>query len=149
MEQVLKESTMPTIKTSSFQLTPNTDQPAQTACPNINTAERLKRLRIGIVVFAVALVLLAVLVANGSPRLWRLPLGLFFIGAAFCYFEWKDKTCVALVKAGVQFTGDRMERVKDAAAMAQMKIQANRVLIKSILAGSAITLLALLLPVMG
>lgn len=140
---------MPAVKTSSFQLTPKTDQPAQTACPNINTAERRKRLNIGIVVFVVALIILGVLVTTGAPVLWRLPLGLFFIGAAFCYFEWKDKTCVALVQAGVRFTGDRMERVKDAAEMAQMKIQANRVLIKSVLTGIVLTLIALLLPVMG
>ena len=46
--------------------------------PNISTAERRKRLRFGVMSFAIAIIILAVLVVSGADRLWRLPLLLLF-----------------------------------------------------------------------
>ncbi len=59
---------------------------------NISPAERRKRLLGGVVGFVIALVVLAVLLASGADRLWRLPLFLLFFGAANGYFQWRDKT---------------------------------------------------------
>jgi fatty acid desaturase len=60
--------------------------------PNINSQERRKRLIAGIIQFAIALIILAVLIATGVDRWWRLPLLLFFMGGASGYFQWRDKT---------------------------------------------------------
>ena len=59
---------------------------------NISPAERRKRLLGGVIGFVIALVILAVLIAGGADRLWRLPLFLLFFGAANGYFQWRDKT---------------------------------------------------------
>jgi hypothetical protein len=60
--------------------------------PNINTAERRKRLAFGVVALLVSLVILAVLLAFGVSRWWRLALLPFFAGAASGYFQWRDHT---------------------------------------------------------
>lgn len=59
---------------------------------NISPAERRKRLLGSVIGFVIALVVLAVLLASGADRLWRLPLFLLFFGAANGYFQWRDKT---------------------------------------------------------
>src|SRR5664279_5766776 len=66
--------------------------------PNISTAERRKRLTFGLVTFAISLVVLAILMATGVNRLWRLPLVLLFWGAASGYFQWSDQTWVGLAR---------------------------------------------------
>jgi hypothetical protein len=72
-----------------------TDQqypPGEVCIANIGPAERNKRLVSGIIQFAVALAVLAVLVATGVDRWWRLGLLLFFFGAASGFFQWREKT---------------------------------------------------------
>lgn len=59
---------------------------------NISPPERRKRLLSGVVGFVVALAILAVLLAAGADRLWRLPLFLLFWAAAIGYFQWRDQT---------------------------------------------------------
>ena len=86
---------MPTVKQSvSYgpQLNPNTGPTGAVCIPNISTAERRKRLAFGVVTLVVTLVILAVLMATGVSRWWRLPLFLLFMGAATGYFQWRDKT---------------------------------------------------------
>lgn len=60
--------------------------------PNISVAERRKRLYSGLLMFAVGIVVLGVLVATDVSRWWRLPLFVLFVGAAFGFFQWRDKT---------------------------------------------------------
>ena len=60
--------------------------------PNINTAERRKRLAFGAVELLIALVILAVLVGFGVSRWWRLALLPFFLGSASGFFQWRDHT---------------------------------------------------------
>ncbi len=59
---------------------------------NISPRERLKRLRFGVISFAVGLAVLAVLMAMGASRWWRLVLLLFFQGGTSGFFQWRDKT---------------------------------------------------------
>lgn len=116
--------------------------------PNISTAERRKRLTFGFVTFAIAVAILAVLVATGVDRLWRLPLVLLFWGAASGYFQWRDKTCVGLARLNSRQLGDEMEKIEDGAELAQVKRQARRVQLKALVAAIPLTLIALLLPVL-
>ncbi len=65
---------------------------AQLCIPNISTAERRKRLMSGVVGLVIGLAILAVLMAFGVDRWWRLPLLLFFWVAAGGYYQWRDHT---------------------------------------------------------
>jgi uncharacterized protein YfiM (DUF2279 family) len=60
--------------------------------PNISARERRKRLASGVIMFAISLAILAVLIATGASRWWRLALFLPFAGAASGFFQWRDKT---------------------------------------------------------
>jgi fatty acid desaturase len=64
----------------------------ETCIPNISAEERRKRLRSGAVMLVVNLVVLAVLMAFGVSRWWRLALFPLFAGAASGYFQWRDET---------------------------------------------------------
>ena len=59
---------------------------------NISPAERRKRMRFGIVQFVITLSILAVLLAFGVDKTWRLLLVLPFTAAATGYFQARDKT---------------------------------------------------------
>jgi hypothetical protein len=59
---------------------------------NISPRERRKRLISGAVQLAVALLILAVLLATGIDRWWRLALFPLFWAAASGFFQWRDKT---------------------------------------------------------
>jgi hypothetical protein len=122
--------------------------PGAVCIPNINTAERRKRLRFGVITFALSLIVVAFLVVSGANRLLRLPLILLFWSATTGYFQWRDKTCVGLARLDSRHVGDSMEKIEDAAELAQVKRQARQVRLKAFLAALPLTLIALLLPVL-
>ena len=126
------------------------NEPIGEACiANISTAERQGRLRFGIIAFAIGIVILIVLMATGVDRLWRLPLFLLFAAGATGYFQWHDKTCVALARTNSRHIGDKEEKIEDASELAQVKWQASRVQLKALLLAVPLTLIALLLPVLA
>lgn len=116
--------------------------------PNISPAGRRSRLQLGIISLGIGLLILAILVATGTGRLWRLPLFLIFWGATTGYFQWRDKTCISLASRHSRKLGDHTEKIEDAAELAQVQRQARRVQIKALLGAIPLTLLALLLPVL-
>ena len=59
---------------------------------NISPRERRRRLIGGVLQFAFALAVLAILNATGADHFWRLLLFLPFWGAATGFFQWRDKT---------------------------------------------------------
>lgn len=118
----------------------------ETCIANISPRERQRRLRMGIIEFVVAIVILAVLMGLGLSPLWRLPLFFLFAAATVGYFQWHDKTCVAHARLGTQKLTDKMEKVEDQAQLAQMRRQARKVMIKAMLVAIPLTLLAFLLP---
>jgi len=72
---------------------PSEDDGVYEVCiANISPKGRKKRLRFGIVQFAVSLVILAVLLLLGADKVWRLPLFFMFGAAAAGFFQWRDKT---------------------------------------------------------
>ena len=60
--------------------------------PNISPRERRKRLAGGVIQFLISLIVLAVLIAIGADRGWRLILFPMFWAAAAGFFQWRDKT---------------------------------------------------------
>ncbi len=122
-----------------------TDQAGEVCIANINSEGRRKRLRFGVTQFIFALVLLAILIAIGADRLWRLPLLLVFWGATIGYFQWRDKTCVAFARQGTFQLNGEIEKMDDAAQLAQVRRQARRLMLKSFLVAVLLTLLAFIL----
>jgi hypothetical protein len=59
---------------------------------NISAAERRARLISGVIGAALGATILAVMLAVGAGRLWRLALLPVWWGAANGYFQWRDKT---------------------------------------------------------
>ena len=60
--------------------------------PNISKAERRKRLIGGIIGFVFSLGVLAVLLATGADRAWRVIMLPLFWGSTTGFFQWRDKT---------------------------------------------------------
>ena len=64
----------------------------QVCIPNISKIEREKRLKSGIIMFVISLIVLVVLVVTGITPWWRLALFPLLAGAASGFFQWRDKT---------------------------------------------------------
>ena len=122
------------------------DEGGEVCIANIDTAGRRQRLTFGIVQFTLAIIILAVLIVTGANHLWRLPLFVLFASAAVGYFQWHDKTCVAFAQQGVFKLNGGIEKMDNAAQLAQVRRQAWRLVLKSILVALPLTLLAFILP---
>lgn len=115
--------------------------------PNIGPKERRKRLIGGVMGFVAGVVLFGIIQAFSWPLwaiLFTLPL-FFFAGIGF--FQWKDKTCIKLVREGVMNLDDGDKPVTDAEIKAALQHQAKQVQIKSLTAGVIATLFCFLLSV--
>jgi hypothetical protein len=144
----LKEIEMSTAK-QPITLNSESNEPIGEVCiANISTAERNKRLKFGVIMLVIGIIILAILMVTGVDRLWRLPLLLVFAAAGSGYFQWHDKTCVGLARLDSRKIGDHMEKIEDANELAQVRKQARRVQTKAFLAAVPLTLIALLLPVL-
>jgi fatty acid desaturase len=68
-------------------------QPIPEMCiANISPSERRRRLFAGIIQFAVAFAVLALLIRLGVNPWWRLGLFVPFSGAAIGVFQWRERT---------------------------------------------------------
>lgn len=92
----------------------------------------------------VAAVALAALLAGGAPRWWRTGLLVLTYPAAIGYFQWRDRTCVALAARSERKLGARSERIEDAEELGKVRAQARRVQRKALFAGAALMLLAVM-----
>lgn len=123
------------------------DMPEGEVCiANISPAQRMRRLRFGVISLVITLAILGGLVVLGASRWWRLALVLPLAAAATGYFQWHDKTCVRLAADNARFTGDHEEKIEDASELAQIRRQASRVQLKSAVAALALTLVTLAIP---
>ena len=115
--------------------------------PNIGPKERQKRLTVGAFGF-IAGVVLFVIIQSFTWPLWTnlLTLPLFFFGA-IGFFQWKDKTCVKLVREGVMNMDDGDQPVTDAEIKAALARQAKSVQTKALIAGVCATLFCVFLSV--
>lgn len=119
---------------------------SEVCIPNINSAERRKRLTFGLLAFAAAMVLLWLFISNNLTPAWRLLLFMPFAGAASGFFQWRDQTCVGFAAQNARKIGDQLEKIEDVAELAQVRKQAQRVQLKAAIAGVLLTLAAFLLP---
>ena len=113
--------------------------------PNIGPKERQKRLFAGVTGLTAGVVLFVIIQTFSWPlwtNLLTLPLFLF---AGIGFFQWKDKTCIKLVREGVMNLDDGDTPVTDAEIKAALQHQAKQVQIKALIAGVSATLLCFLL----
>jgi hypothetical protein len=144
-----QEVEMPNLKqAATLNPAPDAGQtPTGEVCiPNISTQERRGRLVSGVIALVIALAAFATLTVTDTNLWWRLLLFLPFAGATSGFFQWRDKTCVGLAARQSRKLGDRMEKIEDAAELAQVRRQANRVQVKAFLAAVVLTAIALVLP---
>lgn len=115
--------------------------------PNIGPKERQKRLMAGAMSF-IAGVVLFVIIQSFTWPLWTnlLTLPLFFF-SAIGFFQWKDKTCVKLVREGVMNLDEGDQPVTDAEIKAALERQAKSVQTKALIAGVCATLFCFFLSV--
>ena len=73
-------------------LQPGESAIGEVCIPNISTRERRKRLTGGAIMLLITLALLAILMAIGASRWWRLALFPLFAGSASGFFQWRGKT---------------------------------------------------------
>jgi hypothetical protein len=124
-------------------------QPAvgEVCIPNIGPKERQKRLMAGAAGFTAG-VIAFVLIQSFTLPVWAnvftLPL---FIAGAFGFFQWKDKTCVKLVRDGVVNMDDGDQPVTDMEIKAALQRQAKSVMTKAMIAGVSATLFCVFLSV--
>ena len=71
---------------------PMKSETGEVCIPNISIKERRKRLKFGLIVFAVYLAVLAVMLAAGISLWWRIGLFPLFAAATSGFFQWRDKT---------------------------------------------------------
>lgn len=115
--------------------------------PNIGPKERRVRLISGAIGFSAGVVLFVIIQSFTWP-LWTnlLTLPLFFFGA-IGFFQWKDKTCVRLVREGVMNLDDGEQPVTDAEIKAALARQAKSVQTKALIAGVCATLFCFFLSI--
>lgn len=115
--------------------------------PNIGPKERQKRLIGGALGFTAGVVLFVIIQSFTWP-LWTniLTLPLFFF-AGIGFFQWKDKTCIKLVREGVMNLDDGDQPVTDSEIKAALQRQAKSVQTKALIAGVSATLFCFFLSV--
>lgn len=116
--------------------------------PNIGPKERQKRLTVGIIGAVAGVVVFLLIQAVAMPawaNVFTLP---FFLASAFGFFQWKDKTCVKLVREGVTNMDDGDKPVTDAEIKAALQRQAKSVQTKALIAGVSATLVCFILAML-
>lgn len=113
---------------------------------NISPKERKKRLKFAITQLVLTLILLSLLIYLDLPSLWRLPLFFMFAAATSSFFQWRDKTCVALALRNTRHISDKEEKVEDKSEAHQINKQAWKVILKGALTAMAIMIVVMLIP---
>ncbi|HTA92187.1 MAG TPA: hypothetical protein VK745_21555 [Polyangiaceae bacterium] len=114
--------------------------------PNIGPRQRRQRVLGGVIGLVLGVAISALLLATGVARPYRAAVFLpFFVGMTG-FFQAREKTCVALVakKARNMDLGD--EPVSDESEMQQLRAQAKKVYVQSLLSAALLSALVVMLP---
>ena len=137
---------MPNAKQAALNSLQNQGPTDEACIPNISETGRLGRFVFGAISLAIGIAVLIVLMNIAAERGWRLVLFLPFVGATTGFFQWRDKTCIAFAGIESRKLGDKIEKITDAAELAQVRKQANRVQSKAFLVAILLTLIGVILP---
>jgi hypothetical protein len=115
-------------------------EPAPAACiPNIGPRERRRRLIGGVVMLAIAGLLMAALITRGASRGWRASAFVPLLFAGICFLQVQQKTCIALSARGERNLDRGVERVTDADERRVVAAQARRVTVGAVTLALALT----------
>lgn len=112
--------------------------------PNIGSAERRKRLIVGVVALCVCVAAALLLSLGGAPRYWRLLLFLPFWTAAIGIFQARANVCVAFAARGIRNLHGTREP-QPAAELAAVRREARRVHVRALLTAVVLTALCFIL----
>jgi hypothetical protein len=115
-----------------------------TACINIGSQQRRLRMRMGIVMFAIALLLAITMAVMNTPRLARIVLFVPLLLGSLGVLQARAHTCVALAAKGLRNMDAGNEPV-DAASVAVLKARGRTILLQSIALAGALTVAAMAL----
>ncbi len=113
---------------------------------NLRTSGQNARLRMGVVMLAVSLVLSVVLVRADVPRVWRLALFIPFFMAAVGAWQGLYRTCPMMVREGTKESEHGDARVVDPEQLRGARKLAFRVLLGSMCTALLSTALVTALP---
>jgi len=112
---------------------------------NIGPAERRKRLTVGLIAMAVCTLASVLMIADGTPRWWRLSLVLPWWTAALGIFQARAQVCVAFAARGVRkLAGER--EPQPPAELDAVRREARRVHLRALLAAVVLTALSVAWP---
>jgi hypothetical protein len=114
--------------------------------PNIGPREHARRLRIGVAMFIVAIVMGVLLMTTGASRVWRATVFLPLLIGAFGVLQVRAHTCVALAARGLRNMDAGDEPIADAAELRAVKAQARRVNIQAMALAATLTAVFVALP---
>jgi uncharacterized membrane protein len=114
--------------------------------PNIGPRQRRQRIIGGIVGLVIAVGVAGVLLAMGVSRPVRLAVFVPFFAGTTGLFQAREKTCVALVAKNERNMDAGAERVESAADLRQMRAQAKKVYVQSLLSAALLSALVVALP---
>jgi hypothetical protein len=109
-----------------------------TACVNIGPQQRRLRMRMGIVMFAIALLLAIAMAVMSTPPSARIVLFVPLLLGSLGVLQARAHTCVALAAKGLRNMDAGNDRVDDS-SVAVLKARGRTVLLQSIALAGALT----------
>lgn len=113
---------------------------------NIGPRERRRRVVSGLLMILLTLAAAGWLWAADAPRLLRIVVFIPAWMAALGFFQARAKTCVMLAARGARNMDGGNETIADPRELTQVRAQARRVYLQSVLVAAAVTILVVVLP---
>lgn len=113
---------------------------------NIGARERLKRFLMGIFMLLIGVGLVVTLIVIGAIPWVRLVAFLPFFGGTLGVFQARARIGVDLADRGVRDLGAGQEEIESHSEMVEIRNQALKVYVESLLAAAALTIFCLLIP---
>jgi hypothetical protein len=118
-----------------------------TVCiPNIGPQQRKQRIIGGVVGLTLGFVASALLLRAGVTRPVRAAVFVPFLMGTIGFFQAREKTCIALVAKNERNLDGGAERVENEAELRQMRAQAKKVYLQSILSAALLSALVVAFP---
>src|SRR5690242_18101939 len=118
---------------------------SRTAC-NISDEEQNRRLRLGVIGFAITLTSVAVLMRLGVAPAYRLVLFVPFLASANAMYMGLFKACGILAAKGMRGTDEGAERIADPSERRATAVLGRKVLLSAFATAGLMTFLLMLLP---
>lgn len=113
---------------------------------NIGAEGQRKKVRGGVIALTLGVAVAVVLIVADVSRWWRLGLFLPFWPGTLGVFQGLEKTWVFLAARGLRDMGGEEEEIEDPEELVQVRRQARRVHIESVLAAVLLTGIAVAVP---